>query len=116
NDKIKTYGTAAPVFDVSYSGFVNSETSSVLGGTPTFNFAGKPPTSYGPSTTVPLNFGIYAVRPSGLTSDNYAITFAGGTYTIDQALASVTPNAASKTYGYGDPALTGALSGFLAAD
>src|SRR5205814_3158291 len=30
--------------------------------------------------------------------------------------ASVTPNAASKTYGNAEPALTGTLSGFLAAD
>jgi len=30
--------------------------------------------------------------------------------------ASVTPNAASKVYGSGDPALTGTLNGFLAAD
>ena len=36
--------------------------------------------------------------------------------TIDPKAASVTPDAASKTYGSADPAFTGTLTGFLAAD
>jgi hypothetical protein len=36
--------------------------------------------------------------------------------TVNKLAASVTPNAASKTYGDADPALTGTLSGFLPAD
>ena len=36
--------------------------------------------------------------------------------TVNPKAASVTPNAASKTYGSADPAFTGTLSGFLAAD
>jgi hypothetical protein len=47
---------------------------------------------------------------------NYNITSSTALFTIDKAVASVTPNAASKTYGTADPALTGTLSGFLAAD
>src|SRR5205823_4734944 len=47
---------------------------------------------------------------------NYNITNAGAAFTIDKKDASVTPNAASKTYGSADPALSGALVGFLAAD
>ena len=46
---------------------------------------------------------------------NYDITYNTADFTIDKA-ASVTPNAASKTYGSADPALTGTLSGFLAGD
>src|SRR5439155_3593667 len=38
------------------------------------------------------------------------------TDTINKKPASVTPNAASKTYGDADLALTGTLTGFLAAD
>src|SRR5207245_797220 len=37
-------------------------------------------------------------------------------FTITPRPASVTPNAASKIYGNAEPALTGTLSGFLAAD
>ncbi len=98
NDKSKTYGGTDPVFDASFSGFVNSENASVLAGTAVFNFAGKPPTSYGPSTTVPTNAGTYAVRPSGLTSTNYAITFKGGSYTINQATPTVTVTDPMPTY------------------
>src|SRR5207245_11699043 len=53
NDKTKTYGDPDPGFDVSYSGFVNGDGPGVLGGALAFNFAGKPPTSYGPSMVVP---------------------------------------------------------------
>src|SRR5207245_4116250 len=75
NDRTKTYGDPDPGVDVSYSGFVNGDGPTALSGTLVFNFAGKPPTSYGPSTIVPLNAGTYAVRPSGLTNSNYDITF-----------------------------------------
>src|SRR5207244_2058330 len=47
---------------------------------------------------------------------NYAITYNTANFTITPKAASVTPNAASKVYGAADPALTGTLSGFLAAD
>src|SRR5207244_8477366 len=46
----------------------------------------------------------------------YTVTFTRGTFTINKKTASVTPDPASKTYGNADPALTGTLSGFLAAD
>src|SRR5205807_2145954 len=48
--------------------------------------------------------------------NNYNITNTGANFTIDKKTASVTPNAASKTDGDADPALTGTLTGFLAAD
>ena len=48
--------------------------------------------------------------------DNYIITNDGGDFTITLKAASVTPNAASKTYGGADPVLTGTLTGFLMAD
>src|SRR5439155_160949 len=55
------------------------------------------------------------LSPAGVLG-NYAITYNTANFTISPRPASVTPNAASKTYGNGDPALTGTLSGFLAAD
>src|SRR5207302_402072 len=47
---------------------------------------------------------------------NYAITYNTASFSITAKAASVTPDAASKVYGSADPALTGTLSGFLAAD
>src|SRR5216117_1371500 len=55
------------------------------------------------------------LSPAGVLG-NYAITYNTAAFTITPRPASVTPNAASKTYGNADPALTGTLGGFLAAD
>src|SRR5439155_68407 len=55
------------------------------------------------------------LSPAGVLG-NYQITYNTAEFTIDKKAASVTPNAASKTYGGADPALNGTLTGFLAAD
>jgi hypothetical protein len=52
---------------------------------------------------------------SGIPLD-YAVTSHAGSYTITKAAASVTPNAAQKTYGAADPVLTGTLTGFVPGD
>src|SRR5207245_2845069 len=53
--------------------------------------------------------------PAGVLG-NYNITYNTADFNIEKKDASVTPNAASKTYGGADPAFTGTLVGFLAAD
>ena len=55
------------------------------------------------------------LSPAGVLS-NYSITYNTASFTITAKPASVTPTAASKVYGAADPAFTGTLSGFLAAD
>ena len=72
------------------SAFVGSDNAGSLGGSLVFNFAGKPPTSYGPSTAVPSDAGSYAIRPSGLASDDYSFTYKAGTYTISKADQTIT--------------------------
>jgi len=70
DSKTKISGTADPAFTVTYVGFVNRETSTILSGTLVM-------------TRVPgENIGSYQVTPSGLSSANYAITFVPGTLTI----------------------------------
>ena len=44
---------------------------------------------------------------------NYDITYNTASFSITPKAASVTPDAASKTYGDTDPLMTGALNGFL---
>src|SRR5205807_1536514 len=75
NNTSKVYGQANPAFSVSYSGFVNGDTTSTLGGTLSFS---TPATAASP-------VGTYAVMPSGLSSSNYTITFLSGTLTITAA-------------------------------
>src|SRR5262245_65035794 len=57
---------------VTYNGFANGQSSSVLSGTIT----------YGGSSQGAVNVGTYTIIPSGQTSSNYAITYVGGTLTI----------------------------------
>src|SRR5438309_3263939 len=106
NDQTKTYADPNPTFTVSYTGFVNGDGAGTLGGTLAFNFAGKPPTSYGPSTVVPTDAGTYAIRPSGLTSNNYDITFKGGTYTINKAASTTVVTFEAGPYAYRATAFT----------
>jgi hypothetical protein len=99
--KTKGYGAVDPVFTVTYVGFVNGETSAVLGGTLAF-------------ARVPgENVGSYLITPSGLTSGNYAITFNTGSLNTTKAALSVTADAKTKTYGAADPAFTVTYAGFV---
>ena len=76
------FGQPAPTFGVSYTGLLGSDTPAHLAGSLVFNFAGVPPTSYGPTTIVPTSVGTYVVRPSGLVSANYQITYVPGRFTV----------------------------------
>jgi hypothetical protein len=68
------------------------------------------------------NVGTYAITQGtlgisdGNGGNNYDLTFIAALLTIDKRPASVTPNAANKIYGDPDPAFSGTLTGFIAAD
>ncbi|SCA55990.1 putative Filamentous hemagglutinin family N-terminal domain containing protein [Candidatus Terasakiella magnetica] len=70
NNLSKTTGGAAYLGGngVSYAGFVNSETSSVLGGT----------LAYGGTSQGATAAGTYTIIPSGFTADNYSFTYVNG--------------------------------------
>ena len=57
---------------VTYSGFVNGETSAVLSGT----------LSYGGTSQGAINGGTYSIIPAGLTSANYSLSYTNGVLTI----------------------------------
>lgn len=91
-DKSITYGDAAPVYTATYSGFVGDDGAEDLTGTLTFTCA------YTKGSPV----GTYPITPSGLTSDNYNITFVHGTLTVGKAEypGTVTPpTGLTATYG-----------------
>jgi YVTN family beta-propeller protein len=98
----KTYGAADPALTGTVSGFLPAD-----GVTATFTRStGEAVGGYPISATL---------SPAGALA-NYSITYNTAAFTINKAAASVTPNVNSKVYGAADPALTGTLSGFLAAD
>jgi hypothetical protein len=72
------FGDADPLqsfYSATYSGFVNGETQSVLTGTAMFE-----------TNRVPLSpvSGTYTITPSGLSSNNYEITFVDGAMSVTQ--------------------------------
>ena len=72
------FGEAAPEFTATIDGFVNGETETELSGTLAFACdytAGDPVNTY-------------AITPSGLNADNYAISFLDGTLTVNKAAAT----------------------------
>src|SRR5204863_362508 len=62
------------------------------------------------------HIGTYPVTPTGLTSTNYAITFAAGTLTVTQAPLTITADNKTKLYGAPLPALTASYTGFVNGD
>ncbi|KAF2341370.1 hypothetical protein DM397_00155, partial [Flavobacterium nitrogenifigens] len=66
DDKSKTYGSANPTLTVSYGGFVNGDTETVLTTAPTV------------TTTAVIGspVGTYPIAASGAAASNYAITYA----------------------------------------
>jgi hypothetical protein len=100
----KVYGTADPALTGTITGFLSSDNVSA---------------NYSRVTGETVSGGPYAISavlsPTSALS-NYNITYNTAPFTVTQASASVTLNAASKLYGTSDPALTGTLTGFFAGD
>ena len=83
-----TYGDAPAANGVEYSGFVNNETQSVLGGEISYTYSY---TQYG-------DVGDYTITPNGLSSTNYNISFVDGTLTVTQKEVGLTWGTTDFTY------------------
>jgi hypothetical protein len=104
--RTKVYGEADPVLTYSASGFKFSDTAEYV-------LTGGLTRAEGETVLG----GPYAIGQGSLAANtNYTISFTGATLSITPKAASATPDAASKEYGAADPAFTGTLDGFLAAD
>ena len=104
DNKTSTYGDATlPSLSLTYSGFVNSETATVL------------TTAPGLSTTATTisNAGTYPITVSGAAATNYAITHVDGTLTVNKATLTATASNGSKTYGSANPSFTVSYAGFV---
>lgn len=106
NNASRLYGQMNPQFTASYTGLVNGDTAASLSGTLTFT---TPATQSSP-------VGIYTINCSGLTSNNYMITFAPGQLNITPAPLTITVNNASRLTGQPNPTFTVSYSGFVNGD
>ena len=104
NAATKVYGTADPAFSGILTGFLPADNV-----TATYSRTAGETVAGGPYT-------ISATLSPAAVLGNYAITYNTAAFTITPLAASVTPNVASKVYGTADPAFTGVLTGFRAAD
>ncbi|WP_200978007.1 MBG domain-containing protein [Echinicola sp. 20G] len=104
DDQSKVYGDTDPSLTVSYSGFVNGDDETALGGTLNISRAAGE------------DVGTYAITASGYTSSNYTISYVDGSFEITQAALTVTADDQSKVYGDTDPSLTVSYSGFVNGD
>ncbi|MFQ3661091.1 MAG: MBG domain-containing protein [Chloroflexaceae bacterium] len=91
NNATRRVGAPDPTFSARYDGFVNGDSPADLGGELRFstNATGASPA------------GAYRIIPSGLTSNNYAISYVDGTLTVvDRDLPRIIwPDPAEITYG-----------------
>jgi hypothetical protein len=84
---------------------VNGEGPAVLTGTLSCTSAATP--------SSPVSISSYPINCSGLSSTNYAITYAEGGLTVTPVPLTITANSASKILGAANPAFTVAYSGFV---
>ncbi|CDB27187.1 filamentous haemagglutinin family outer membrane protein [Firmicutes bacterium CAG:552] len=96
NSENITYGDDKPTFSVSYSGFVNNENESVLGGSLVLEC----------DYVKYENVRTYSITPSGLTSGNYAITFESGKLTVRKKQITATISLLSDSIYVTDHVLT----------
>src|SRR5207249_618967 len=86
------YGDPVPAITAGFSGFVNSQTSTVLTTQPTCTTAYTTSSNFGTSPSTSC---------SGAAATNYTFSYVPGAVTIQQVTVSIT--ASSPTVHYGDP-------------
>ncbi len=99
-----TYGDPVPTITPSYSGFVNSQTASVLTAAPTCSTSYVPTSAVGTTPTTTC---------SGATATNYTISYVAGAVTIQPAALTITASSATVNYGALTPTITAGYSGFV---
>jgi hypothetical protein len=109
NTGSRTYGASNPALSGTVTGFVDGQTlSTATSGSATFTSA----------ATATSNVGAYSIDGSGLTANNgnYVFVQADGNssaLTINPATLTYSANTGSRTYGAGNPALSGTVTGFV---
>jgi predicted outer membrane repeat protein len=106
NIQTKIYGAALPSLTVSYTGFVNGDSSSSLTTQPVVSTA----------ATAESAVGSYRLNPIGAVDANYTISYVPGDLSVTPAALTITANDQTKVYGAALPSLTVSYSGFENGD
>jgi hypothetical protein len=105
DDKTREYGATNPVATITYTGFQNGETASILDTQPAANIASSANSTAGAGTT-------HAITPSGGSDNNYSYAYVNGTLTISKATLTATADDKTREYGSANPAATIIYAGF----
>ena len=106
NNQSTAYGAALPALSVSYSGFVNGDTSA--------NLTTQPAVTTTATAGSPV--GGYPITANGAADANYIINSLPGTLTVTPVPLTITANNQSKGYGAALPPLSASYSGFVNGD
>jgi hypothetical protein len=107
-NQFRLYQAANPTFTYSISGFLGTDTVSVVSGSPSLSTTAV---SNSPVGGYPI-----AVTNGSLSANNYNFNFANGTLTIGPAGLLVSANNQTRPFGTTNPVLTYNISGFLGTD
>ena len=108
NNQTKVYGASLPMLTVTYTGFVNGDTSASLS---------TPPTITTTATAAShVAGGPYLITASGAVDSNYSISYVDGNLTVTTAPLTITANNQIKSYGASLPTLTASYTGFVNGD
>jgi hypothetical protein len=106
SDETMNYGGPVPALAATYSGFVNGDGAANLTKQPVLTT----------TATASSPTGSYPITASGAVDANYTINYNSGTMTVQRTTLTVTPNAASMTYGGQVPGFSVSYSGFVNGD
>lgn len=102
-----TYG-GTPTLTPSYSGFVGTDNTSVITGTPTLAC----PTCSGGAAGSTKTINVTDGNPA-LSATNYSFSFVNGSLTVDKAVLTVKADNLSRAYGDTNPTPTYSINGFV---
>lgn len=109
--KDKTYGDLNPTLTYTVSGLRQADTDAViLGGSPSLS------TTVTQLTGAGTYAGAITVDATGLSADNYNIGVSAATFTVQKALLLGTVDAATRTYGFPNPAFAVTWTGYKNSD
>src|SRR5207247_194103 len=108
--------TTITISDAIYDGSPHGGTANVTGAgglsqSVAVNYAGVPPTSYGPSTSAPTNAGTYRARAIFSGDDNHTGSQDSTDFSIAKAASTTTVTAPNATYGGNLHGATATVSG-----
>ncbi len=105
-----TYGSPTPSFSVSYTGFANNETISLLSGTLTYQCLDSNNVPVDANTSV----GTYPISVlTQQTATNYTVQYLNGNLTVNPAPLTVTGISTTRVYGQPNPEFGATFDGFV---